>query len=459
MEKYMSENYVNNVYRKKNGEWEHLLGTAPKGGDVINAVIDSFLAKGGPIDAGAFVEFANKPIMSSSLYIGNGGSFYGCIRLDENRVFVISPARYYDPILYGNILTFKNNEITRGTEVSIFTSSTSSNSVTPAGSMLLDDSRILVTFADMPSTSIAGTTLNLKGCVLTINGDTVTVGTVKTIVSADGACLRNQLIQLDSSKALLLHTCGTWYLYGMVLTVSGTTISTGTDTVIGSDKYSGQDVSAALVNTNTVFISHTAGWNEWRLHGIVVTISGTTISKGTDTLLDSENGSGSTHSTVSYKTNKALTLYRKSDALYGITHTVSGTTFTHGDPFVVSSDLSGSLLTRSLPEDGTFWLLSADSSKVLHLLKMSIKNDTTIETLSDTPIVENSSLSTYGDCYGFAELGNGNYFITYSTGGGYAIGMNEAGEKLVQPSITKIDGLTKTIVTPEEEGEVYILSN
>ena len=108
------------------------------------------------------------------------------------------------------------------------------------------------------------------------NGTDTTVST--NFAKANGL----SAVVLSSSKVFIAHCNGSTTLYGIVCTISGTTITPGTDTLIYDSYYNANYISAVALSSTQVFIAHNFGNRSMNLWAVVCTISGTTITPGTD---------------------------------------------------------------------------------------------------------------------------------------------------------------------------------
>jgi len=129
-------------------------------------------------------------------------------------------------------------------------------------------------------------------------------------------------VALDSTHVFIAHSYNSsYYLYGIVCTISGTTITVGTDTAINSSAHSGSAISAVALNASDVIIYHHAPSSTATLYYVDVSISGTTITVGTDTQLVSDSYSGAYISAIpadSFGTIFVAHSYSSSYYLYAI---------------------------------------------------------------------------------------------------------------------------------------------
>lgn len=187
---------------------------------------------------------------------------------------------------------------------------------------------------------------NLYAVVVTINGTNITAGTTTSIHYDKDLYVYNvSVVKLDSNKVFVAFinqtrsSNGYHWLRGVVATINGTTISPGQETELRGDVIYGDGLSATLIASNKILVLYSVeDWNEY-LYGVVVTISGTTITPGTETQLSTLQFSGKIISSATLENNKAFIGYAKSgDALYGMVVTISGTAITPGTQTLCQSD-------------------------------------------------------------------------------------------------------------------------
>ena len=115
----------------------------------------------------------------------------------------------------------------------------------------------------------------LYGMVLTIDGVTITKVADTQLSTNKETGLNINLILLENGNILVVHqrysSASSANVYGVVCKVSGTTITAGTDTAIVTSSRSGNMISAESLGENKAFIAH-SGATSYKLYGIVVTI-------------------------------------------------------------------------------------------------------------------------------------------------------------------------------------------
>lgn len=317
-----------------------------KKGSKIHGIIEEYMAKGN-ITAGGFVKLINEKygyICGTNTELSNAdnsGKNMLAIVLDVNRVLVLYNKDNY---LYGMLCTITDKNITIEEDKCI---DSNSNTGIYFSAELLEENKVFVTYK-----YVAGERNFINATILTIT-DTIQIGTNEQIDNAmlDNICLT----KLNSNKVLIAYTLN-FNLYGIVCTISNTTITVGTRTKMAdADKiwqivanenmvlilYKGKDnaylcgatctingtsiapqnyailsaldsvtqaVYAVLISSNTIFIAYSSGTNNY-LYGIVCTITGTTITVNAETQLSIQEHSAEAISVVKNSENKLIVLH------------------------------------------------------------------------------------------------------------------------------------------------------
>ena len=140
------------------------------------------------------------------------------------------------------------------------------------------------------------------------------------------------------------------YLESMVCSVSGTTITTSTATQLSTTSNSGYAISTALLENNKVFVSHRIG--SYTLYGMICAINGTTITKGTDTLIKQDTNTAtviSYSSALTLPSGKILVVYKyNGHYLYSVICSVSNTTITLLNSKQLSDDTYSGYLAEAI---------------------------------------------------------------------------------------------------------------
>ena len=382
-----------------------------KGGMSINGIIKDYYAYAGQqISAGDLVEFINgvagKTDYGESVDAQisteiKSGYAISAVALDENRVFI---AHSYGStlLLYGVVCTVNNATITYGTETKLVSLSISkiSTCLLPNGSVfiahvadgenqklngivcIIEGTTIIagndiqlsssrhsgnvISTCLLPNGdvfiahSISSTYYYLYGIVVSIDGTNITAGPDTDLVSSSNAGYAISTCLLPNGNVFIAHSYGSnYYLYGIVVSISGTTITKGSDTELIRASYTGRFISSIVLNNGNVFIAHGYSGKNY-LYGIVCTISGTTITKGTDTLLVAADNNGNNISAVLLGNNNVFIArpYGTSYYLGGIVVTIDGTTITAGTDTQLSTVASSAYCLPSalVLSNGTIFL-------------------------------------------------------------------------------------------------------
>ena len=302
-----------------------------KGGMSINGIIKDYYAYAGEnISAGDLVEYikgvAGKKDYGESVDTQlsaetKSGYTISAVQLDENRVFV---AHSYgsDYHLYGIVCKIDGANITYGTDTQLNSTQYSGHKIS---SVLLNDGKVFIAHR-------RGSTY-LNGIVCTINGTTIVTGTDTAISSNSYSGNTFSVELLPDNKVFIAHSYSAGYLYGIVCTINATAITTGTDTAINSSTSGSGAYISTCPLSDKVFIAHSYGSLN-HLYGIVCSISGTTISKGSDTVIsNSSDNTGVRMSTTKLDDNRVFISYAHTDSssyLNGIVCAISDMTFTKG---------------------------------------------------------------------------------------------------------------------------------
>jgi len=290
------------------------------GGLNISGIIEEYqVASGGNVNAGDFVKYINNLSIENDTQLSSvqySGYTMSAVLLEDNKVFIAHSYSnsYY---LYGIVCTINGTTITAGSDTQLCTTTNTGNAISV---VLLAENKVFI--AHNQSNSYF-----LFGMVCTISGTTITIGSNTQLqVTRSGNYIST--ILLDDGKVFIAHNySNTICLYGIVCTINGTNIIVGTDTQLSSVQYSGYSISAVLLEENKVFIAHSYS-NSYYLYGIVCTINGTTITAGSDTQLVLNDSTGYGMQVVLLENNKIFIAHRNLETyyniLYGIICTIVG---------------------------------------------------------------------------------------------------------------------------------------
>lgn len=250
-----------------------------------------------------------------------------------------------------------------GTTIKRYTDTYLTHSAWSVNAALLSDGNVFVTYRQSTTSN------RLYGIVVTISDTTVTAGTETQLSSTQDTGQCSTPVLLENGNVFIAHSSnGNKYLYAMICTISGTTITAGTDVELSGTKYAGECISTERLPNGKVFVAHSYNSDRY-LYGIVCTVSGTTIAKGTDIALNSTNTyAGNVISTATLSNGNIFIShsYSSSSYLYGMIVKVSGTTITAGsDTSLVESSYAANAsctLCSVLLKDGNVFIAHCYSS-------------------------------------------------------------------------------------------------
>lgn len=390
-----------------------------KGGkfDVNGLIEDYYVYAGENISAGSFVEFINgiagqTTKTSTSTVISKSelyvGRYISAVELTDNNVFI---AHGYDSdsYLYGIVVNIEGTTISCGTDTLL---SGQSSAATQLATIRLSDDKVFVAHE-------YGSYYHY-GMVCTISGTTITAGTDTKITNngSSKSTIGGNLVLLENGNLFLTHGYGSdEYLYGAVIVINGTTVSIGADTKLNSSSDTGIISCSTLLSDNRVFILHPTSQSPY---GMVVTIDGTTITKGTSTVLcDSAycTNQDAISATTLSDGNVFVTygLTASSRQLCGMVVGIEGMSITAGSHTQLSTVVETADSTNSLLlPDGNVVIIHAHTSSYNYLYGMVVDiSGTTITAGTDTRLNANKGTGAWASAI---LLSNGSIFVAHSYG-------------------------------------------
>lgn len=299
----------------------------------INGIIEEYqIVSGDNVNVGDFVSFVNERLSNESeLELNNnaGSSSYNisAVLLNENKVFVAYSSS--DAYLYGVICTIDDKNVTVSNATQL--SSISNSGYTYKSVTVLDNNTVFIAHS-------VGSSLYLYGIICTIDGTEITTGTDTKLSSSSYSGHLVSTTKLTSNKVFVtVGSSGSGhYLYGIICTIDGTEITTGISTRICNKENYIYNLSVVALNENKFFIICSDNNSSSRsLYGTVCTVDGTTITHGISTYLGETSYYEDTAKTVLLSENKVFVVRivkNNNDEyyIYGIICTIDGTTITKG---------------------------------------------------------------------------------------------------------------------------------
>lgn len=293
-----------------------LYGQSGSGGKINGIIQDYYAYAGENISAGDFVEFINGVAgqtteTSSDTFVSdvtNAGYLISATKLDDTRIFITHGGGDTDTnllYLYGVVCTINGSKITTGVDTQL--NSKMYSGARHLSSVTLEDNKVFIAHRFGSSGSLSGT-------ICTISGTTITVGTTKELIGYSASTEGISCVKLAINKVFIAHGYNS-YLYGVICAINGNTISTNTDiqlsTTVGTSEY----ISTTGLDENRIFIAYRYS-NSYNLYAQVCTISGTTITKGTEKQLTSTTYSGYVISTTKIDNNRVFVAHNSSTSYY-----------------------------------------------------------------------------------------------------------------------------------------------
>ena len=292
----------------------------------INGMIKEYQVLAGEnINAGDFIEFVvnytktidtqYKPFDSNfNGYYIDCHSRASCVLLEPNKVFIAHASSQY-AFLHATVVVINGTNITVNSKR---LNTTQYNCYYAPNCVLLDSNKVFIITTDKNRESYA-TLVQIENMNFTYS-QPVSLLAAKTISEYSPKCLR-----LDSNKVFLAHQYGNHYLYGTIVTISGTISNPSmkvTTTQLNSDQFSCYIpvLDCILLENNKVFIAHSYSYhaaNQY-LYGTIVTIHEEMLMATTNSLITSSSCVQHGISCVLLAPNKVFITYSHStDELLG----------------------------------------------------------------------------------------------------------------------------------------------
>lgn len=439
--------------------------------DIVNGIIEQY--KGSEdIDAQTFVEKVNAstPGVGQPVDITAGdrydyGSGIAAVALDDTKVLVVCAGNASSKYLYGRVCTVSGGVISAGTATVLLPTQSTGNYIAVEK---LSNSSVIIAHS--------GTTQNrLSGVICNISGDTITVG---TDVSYNNSNSRTDfylsIATLGTGKVFVAHTYSSsnYYIYGIVWTISGNTISMGTDTAVATSyqpALSTLSGGCCAVDTSSVFVcyaystsSHTSRFYQY---GVICTVSGSTISVGDPVNIYKNGGYSNTpglSKPVLLGSNKIVcALIMNSDLVFQIVE-INGTAVSAG-AYLSPTGETGYSLSNSLigiNSNGAIYLIASVMTDI-YGFKFNFNGESiTLETKK--LLLSGGGNVTGGSIAGQLAIVKNNFMLVTQAVSNqiYAVSTDLSDDiwikKATDPS--SLFGLTYQSVTQEFAGNVWVLN-
>ena len=428
---------------------------------VLNGVLEQYYAYSDTINAVSFVEFLTDSVVSAQC-TGTDSSGYnycrGCV-LSDNKVLMCSWNSSSNNI-YLVVATFDNSSISFGT---VCTAEHTSYAYDIEVQKLSD------------TTALLGYSTGSNGYyrmyVVTINNTTITVGaryvTEGYIFDYNFYGEPTRICVLNSTKALITYIRnsstssydGICYTCAIVCTISGTTITFGTELVISSkdsystyDQYRSAQYNALVSSTQVLSCMDFYDGNNFKKYFHLFSISGTTVTI-TSSITNTTTISVSTIGNIFKKITAAkflLIYFKANEAPYARIITLSGTTISIGDETAIKYNWTSNTQIALLIYDTTTAYLYTCYGSGGRINRTPIYISGTTITSGDAVAVGDTKLDRpyFAARAGDLEIVTGRELMS--------IMLLRTGTYL-KSSESKIDGLLVSKATSNSKGKVYKL--
>lgn len=372
--------------------------------------------------AGEYPELIEDKLISDNVL---SSMYMSVTALSDTKVFIAhgsgsetSPTQQ----LYGVVCEITENGFTFGADRRI---SAAQNSAYALHAVALSETKVLVTHSSGLSTSPA---YQLKAIICEISGTTITFGSDYTISAVQSTGYYFSAIKLTDSKVFIVYASGStspiYQLRGVVCSISGTAISVGTDAVITAVQNAGRYASGVALSESTVFIAHSSGNGsppQYRLMGVICSISGTSFAIGTDTVIDSSAQSGISISVAKLSASKVFIAHNSQSPstnwLKGIICTIVSGNIAFGEdiPLTENGGTAQRISTVTL-SDSKVAVTHGDSTRSPSdpvVIGIYTIDDTTIALAGETIVNADQSSSQF---IGSAALSGTKIFVIHGSG-------------------------------------------
>lgn len=430
--------------------------------EFIRGITEEYkVASGGKIEAGDFVTFFSDYTKNDEVHnitLNSAGSGAHAVALSENTIFVT----FVNTYLYGLVCTVEDNNISLGTATRLCATQGISSSFLDI--CALDENKVCIVHTGNNS---AGYNTYRYAIVCTVSKTTITVGDDRLIITSipeiSGATMNDiKITRLSASRAFVAYTGGYGAyksrLYGMILNISDTSVSSaGNKTLIATD-YTGHAIAITALSETRVFIAH-SNMNVSnignRLNGIVCTVSGNTITAGTDAQISSLQYSGVYISIDTISNNKVIisTAGSSSYCLYAMICTIYDTGFMTGNIFqVCASANSGRYNKITVLNEERACISYTDNCLYTRVLTIS---GTTITFTTNSPAIKLSE-SSVTDVNSLIALTESKICIVRNAMLAMIVSYFVTLAKTITSSTEKIDGIAITSATSGQTVQVKV---
>lgn len=393
----------------------------------------------------------SKTISSSNVTASTG---INAVALNENKVVICF---YYNNIPNAVVCNITESKISIGTFVALRTGANNTTKLNISIAKLTENS-FCVGYSFYNSKSSMGY-YSIYCVYCSVSGTTITTNTESLIANNATDTMLNpciKLITLSSSKIFALfqsRTSSSGYTYGRIISVSSTNLSLGSVVQIYQGSGSGwKKIDAVALNENLVIVLYMAG--STTLRGVACTISSNTFKVGTYKIIADDSNINNHFSIARIDANRAFILYFTGTQLNGVTGTISssGTLTLNTITNLATSVTSSSFTTDVTKLDDTTISVIYDTDYIYHQLLCSIENDI-LAIKKDLKLT--SSNSVYPISVSSTTLNENKVFTVYVLGGSLnGIVSSDLFEKLIKTTTSSTEQINGIAITDGQAGEM-----
>lgn len=384
------------------------------GGLDINGVIEQYkVASGATVNAGDFVEFASN--WGRKSFSSGQARYIAACKLDNSRVLVTYQDGGNSNSVTAVVLSLGVSGIVVGEPIILTTDSNQHFTATT-----LTDGRVLVTYCNINSTSTIAVLLTIKN---------ITISIVSTTTVSSGNSAHPSAVSLNENKVLLVQSSyrsNRDISDAIVLSVSGTTITKGTLVTLTTQRayYS----SVVALNDDKVLVVYQDQANSNYGTAVILSISGTTITKGNTTVFNASNTEEC--SATALTDSKVLVTYRdygNNSCGTAILLTVEGTSITVGASSVFKTNsVEYTYVVTLTPSKALVAFKDTGGNRYGTAIVLTVEGATIS---AGVPFAYSSTAVNYGSLVAFAE---NSVLVLYNDAIGNCVGLNVDGTAITE---------------------------
>lgn len=450
----------------------NLLGTVetpPKGGEeVLNGVIEKYLAENETIDAGTFVEFVSG--LKNSLKLDSNSAVSGtgldALYLGDSKA-IVSWGGVFKKNYSACVCDFSGETITKGTSVILENNSTATWNSSGSIEIFKMGESFVALYLHHGNTDASSRTIGYT--IFSVKDKTITVKNSDWLYGTEDGAFKASYVQLDDSRIFCVNTgalssgslTSTKQVFTFVL--SGDYLNKTTSVSLTTKYYQG--IFATKIGKDRVLVvnSHkpsSLGTSSVTLSGFVCSIDGSVVSTQSEITLKENfenSASGAGNSLVQTKEDEALLVYYVYNNFpKALLFQVSENDISVASEVVLEElgIVATGITAIATREDlVTVFARRGDSTIPIAQLKIEAGN---IEILSVQLITVEGSI---GEFLTAKALGDTTFMLMYSVSSNpYFQVYSKNHATVVKPATRLIQGLAATTCTPDQEGEVWVLN-